>query len=421
MNPFRSHLTAFGVGAGLVILLATVAAVAAPGLIHFVGDDDDDGVHILNIGDDDGGSFAMSEKGEKFTAKWKGDFSFAADARSLAELGRSLEIEMRNKKREEKALFKKKDGEIAIEAWRDGDKLHGEAASKAAADLLQQFARSSGVKASARVKALINDGGKQAALKEVALLKSGHGAAAYIEALSENARLDDAEIETLAQQIGGLDGDYAKRLALAAILKAQAPDEKAMNALLAAAKKVDGDHELRLLIEELADQPGDKSAFRAAYSLLGDIKGDHEIRLASEAILEADGVSNADAAKVIEAAARSIKGDYDLRLVVDAADERLKDEAVASAAVAAASAIKGGHERRLAVEDIADELASSSPAWLALIDAASGVDGDHDRRLAIQAVAEAAPKTEQIKLALQKAVASISSEHERDLAEEVLN
>lgn len=414
----RSHMIAFGVGGSLALLAAGALAVIAP---KFIGNDDDgEGVHIVNIGDGDRGSFHLKDDKLSISAEWKGDFAFAADGRSLTALKGGLEVKSVESGKTRKAVFENQSGKIVSAVFENDDKATADA-DRQAADLLQLFARSSGVNAEDRVKAMLAEGGKARVIEEIGQLVGGHAVGAYIESLAGAAPLSDDDISGLAVHVKGLESDYAKRSALAALLTTQSSGEGAIAGIIDAARTIEGDHELRLIVEELADRKISERNFSVATTLIDEIEGDHEIRLALSALLESEHLSNADAARALDVAAASIEGDHELRLALESADERVADAEVGAAGLRAIAAIEGAHERRLAIEEFSSALDGPSPHWLALIDAITGVDSDHERRLALEAVASDAPDSADIRNALKKGAETIGSDHERRLALEALD
>ncbi len=413
----KSHLTAFGLGAGLVLLAAGVLAVVGPRFI----DVDDDGVSVVNFEDGDSGSFQLKEGGLALAAKWKGAFAFSSDARSLTTLDRSLEVEVKDGDTIRKAVFEKANDKVAVTVSRNDEALSGAAADAEAAELLQLFARSSGVNAEQRLSLIIAAGGKAAAIEEIGELTSGHAAGAYIGSLAEIATLDDADIASLSPQIATQKSDYAKRRALAALLEHQKLSDAGLQQVLAAAKSISSDHEVRLIVEALAENEMSPVNAAAATGLLADIESDHEVRLAAEALIQGGALKPTDAAEAAAAALGAIEGDYEKRLVIEAAAERLDEAAMAAALIAGAGGIKGAHERRLAIEKIGENIGEASSSWPALIALVKGVDGDHERRLSVEALASHAPKTAEARASLIEAVATIGSDHDRRLAEDALN
>jgi hypothetical protein len=414
----RSHLTAFGLGAGLVLLAGGVLAIVGPRFIEIDGDKD--GARVVNLSDGDSGSFQLKDGGLAVAARWKGDFAFAGDGRSLTELARSLEVEIKEGESVRKAIFELRDGKIVVTASLDEKPLEGADADAEAAALLQTFARASGVNAEQRLKAIIASGGKGATLDEIGALSGGHASGAYIGALARLATLNDDDIVRLAGLIGAFRSDYAKRQSLVSLLENQKPSETGLKALIAAAASIGSDHEVRLIVEALADREMSPENAAAATALLSAIESDHEIRLAAEALLASEAVRNPEAVTVIAAALGAVKSDYELRLVIEAAAKRLGDAEVAAAVIKGAEAIKSAHELRLAIDTIAGNLEEASPSWPALIALAKGVGSDHERRLAVEALAGKAPKSPQVRAALADLAASIASDHDRRLAQDAI-
>lgn len=415
----KSHLTAFGLGAGLVLLAAGLLAVVGPRFIEI--DDDDDGVSVVNFDDGDSGSFQLKEGGLVLAAKWKGVFEFSGDARSLTALGRSLEIEVKDGDDVRIAVFENADEKVSVSVLRNGEALSSAAADAEAAELLQLFARSSGVNAEKRLKKIIASGGKAAAFEEIGALKTGHAAGDYIGALAEIATLNDADIATLAPRIAAQKSDYAKRRSLAALLEHQELSDAGLQEVLAVAKSIGSDHEVRLIVEALAENEMSTANAAAATALLADIESDHEVRLAAEALIQGDALKSVDAARAAGAALAAIEGDYEKRLVIEAAAKRLGDVEMATALIAGAEGIKSAHERRLAIEMIGENIGEASSAWLALVALINGVDSDYERRLSVEALAGRAPKKADVQAALSKAAATIRSDHDRRLAQDALN
>ena len=416
----RSHMTAFGVGAGLSLLVAAVFALVAPRIADAVKDED--GVHVVNIGHGESGSFKIKEDALNVEADWKGDFAFAADGRTLTSLSGKLEVNAKSKAGQRKAIFEKRDGSIVATAFLDGKEIpSGEAEITAASDLLQLFAQSSGVNAESRVKAMMNEGGKERVIAEIRMLKGAHAVSAYVETLAEMTTLSKADIASLLDSVRTLNSDYAKRNAISALVRTQALDDQTTGELLEIARTIDGDHEIRLIVEELAESGFGKRNLDLAADLIGEIDNDHEIRLAISSILESDNLSMEAAARALDIAAKTIEGDYELRLAIEAAEEKVRSPNVGEAALRAAEKIVGDHDRRLAVEEIAEELDDRSALWPELIGSAAKVGDDYERRLALEAISSSAPRTDEIRAALRDAAETISSEHERRLALESLN
>ncbi len=414
----RSHLAAFGVGAGLSLLAAGAFALIAPQVMR--AERDADGDHIVNIDHGDSGSFQFKDDDRNISAEWKGDFAFAADGRALASLERRLEVTSKEGVVVRKAVFTSNDGAIAVRAYRDDQALDsGDEADREAADLLQLLARSSGVGAKNRVAAMMAVGGTARVLEEIDALAGEHAVGAYVEALAEATALSNEEVQAIADRVKRLESDYAKRKALAALLVSQTLSDAAVANIVEAAKSIEGDHELRLIVDDLADGDLSGKAFAAATALVAEIDGDHEVRLAASALFGSAALGAVDAARLLEIAANSIDGDHEMRLVVEAAEGRLKEPAVAAAALQAIAAIESAHEKRLAIESAAGAFADSGP-WLALIDIAATVGGDHDRRMVIEALTGEAPKTDEIRAALRKAAETIGSDQDRRLALEAV-
>ncbi|NWG91543.1 MAG: hypothetical protein HXY21_03410 [Parvularculaceae bacterium] len=416
----RSHMIAFGVGGGLALVAAGALALIAPKFAE--RHDGGDGFHIVNITDGGRGSFHLKDDALDVSAEWKGDFSFAADGRSLTALTERLEVASKDQNGERKAVFENRKGAIVARAFKgDRETPAGADADREAGDLLQLFARSSGVNADSRVKAMLTAGGKARVIEEIGALVGGHAVGAYVEALAAEAALDDADVRVLAARVKGLTSDYAKRSALGALLTTQELSEASIAAIIDVAKTIEGDHELRLIVEQLAEKKISERNFAIASRLIDEIEGDHEVRLAVSALLESENLDDADAARALKAAAAKIDGDHELRLALESADERLQDGEVGGAGLAVIAAIEGDHERRLAIEDFADSLEGESPHWIGLAEAAKGVSSDHERRLAVEAIYGAAPQSSDIRAALRQVAETIGSDHERRLALEALD
>lgn len=412
MNSIRT-LGAFVIGA---IFIAIFYGIAFGGKDSSVSFEFDDGEGVRHIVNGDRGDFILREDDLTIKASWRGEYKLTDDGADIARLDRKLEITREENGVTERAVFEDDDDDVERIFYRDGVKLDRSAETDdATRALLLAFLRASGVKADERVASLIQLGGVDAVLEEMAYLYGGHARQRYISTLTENADLTPDQLDRLVDIASAMEGDNDIRRALESIVKNEEIDEEVWPSLLSVAGGIESDYDLRRLIETIAEQDISPSIAGLLLDLFDQLEGDHELRRAGEALLEQSELLNDENfARLLASAAANIDSDHDLRLLLsEAAPHIAASDAVADAWLEGFAALGSDHDKRLALEEASDVDALSDETAVKLIQAASEIDSDHDHRLALAALVKYAERTPALRAAYLESARAISSDHDR--------
>lgn len=406
---------------GAILVSATYALAVKDQNIR-INIDSDDERSIRHTVNGDRGEFILREENETLEASWRGDFELTDDGNGIKSVDRKLEIEIATDDETQRAVFEDDRDGVDIRYFVDDEKQDdGDETDSAVAALVLKFLRSSGVQSDERVEALIETGGTAAVIAELDFLEGDHAFRRYATALSEQAELSKDEIITVAEKLKTIESDHDLRLALKSILENQTLTAEILPALISAAEGVESDHDLRLLVEAFAERPLDADAMELALGLYSRIESDHDLRVAAEALLENNDLSAAQAARLLETAAKAINSDHDMRLVLEETSSMFsKDQTLTDAWLDGLATLSSDHDKRLSIEAAAEEANHPQLAWIGLIEASTNIESERDLRLALESIAENVDFDADIIRAYRQAADGIESERERQLALEVL-
>ena len=406
---------------GAILVSATYALAVKDQNVRIKIDNDDER-SIRHTVNGDRGEFILREENETLEASWRGDIELSDDGNGIKSVDRELEIEFVTADETQRALFEDDRDGVEITYFIDDEEqeLGGETDS-AVAELLLKFFRSSGVQSDERVEALINTGGAAAVITEFDFLAGDHAFRRYATALSEQTELSSEEIITVAEKLKTIESDHDLRLALKSVLEHQKLSSETIPSLISAAESVESDHDLRLLVEAFAEGPLDGDAMEMALGLYERIESDHDLRVAAEALLENNDLSAAQAARLLETAAKSINSDHDMRLVLEETASLFSaDQALTDAWLDGLATLDSDHDKRLSIESVAEEADHPQSALIGLIEASTTIESERDLRLALESIAENMDVDDDTVAAYRRAADGIESERERQLALEVL-
>ena len=384
---------------------------------------DKDGANVhrvhLHSGDRHGnGNLWIKDDDLELRARWEGDFEFNKAGDFVSYVDGRLEIERDLGEGLERVVYRG-DGSNLEAIFTLNDKpISGNAESRINT-LTSFFLLESGFDAEDRVEMLLSEGGPEAVFATVEKMQFGHGARKYLTALAQERQLSDASLDRYTSIVSNLSGDHAKYKSIAAIFDTQAALSPATaDKLLKAAAAIEGDHELRKLIQAAAEgRTLSSSGADIAMGLMARISGDHDLRKSAQVLLANPSVNDTHASKVLSISAKKISGDHDLRKVVEAGAMRAVDsEAIAAASINVLDAISSDHDRRKAIEALARSLPASSAHWDTLIEATEAIGSDHDKRKALASLAGQMPRQTRLVEVYKNAAASISSDHDREKA-----
>lgn len=411
----RSHLTAIGVGVGVAVVAGGVLFLIAPKHIHI--ENVDDGAHIVNVSGSNRNSFRIKDGNTDIKAAWRGDLTFSADGRSLLMLGKSLEITQNVRGAERIAEFVVDGESIRTKYSVDGSEvIDAETAAGGAADLLLVFARASGVGASARVRALLSEGGVMSVIAEIDALTTDQSAADYIEALVKATILDTPQVARLSVRVGKFTSDYSVRRVITNLLETQSLTTDVLNNLLSRLSDVREDHERRKILQMVAEHGRSADVFPVIVRELSKIDDDHEFRLVVEAMFNDQSLSDVQLVELVEVAEGHFNDDYELVRLTHAAISSAAHERFPNlVALSMAEQIDDAYERRRALETIANRMTSNDD-WNALIVAGSAIAEDLEKQHFLAVIADKMPRTEETAISFQLVLDSFDSDEARNQA-----
>jgi hypothetical protein len=187
----------------------------------------------------------------------KGRIELTPDYRDVATLSRNGFVRMRETRGSDLKRIEietDKDGKVR-RAYFVNDAAHefDQEARLWLATVMRAAVREGGYEAPRRVAHLYQQGGADAVLAMIPLLKDDYGRRVYFEQLLRRHPLEAAHVPRVIQQIAhDLISAYEKREALNAVPRRSLTDAAVINELIAAAATLDSDHERGLMIAAFA-------------------------------------------------------------------------------------------------------------------------------------------------------------------------
>ena len=384
--------------------------------------DDEDKRSTQFIIDGDRGKFTLWEDDHAIEAVWKGDFELDPLATTVTELDNKLEIVDKSGDDERRVVFKKSRGDIHHAFYLDDEEQdEGPETDAAISDLLMVFLRASGMKSEERVDAILDQGGVDAVLDEMAFLSRKHATRSYVWALTEKADLSDAQILRLVDIVKEMEGDHDIRKSISAILENETITANLVPPLIEATEGVESDYDLRKLMESFAERRLNEEAMERVIMVFERMDSDHDLRKSAEALIENDALDDQATARLLIALSERMDSDHDLRLILtDTAKIYSADPEATKAWLIAFEAVDSDHDRRLSIEEVAASGAHPDEAWVELIKAAAIIDSDHDLRRALESIAAEMERNEILLAAYRDTAAGIDSDSDRERALEAI-
>ncbi len=410
--------------AALLGVASMVAGAASNATAYPLITDQGSGFSVNHITDDKGnGNFWIKSDDIDLRANWEGAFVINQAGDGFSELDGRIEVEQRVGRERQRVVFIS-DGD-AIEALysiNDRSREIDDAAARRIAEMTHLFVLESAIDAERRVAVLFSAGGADAVFAEINKIQGHHSARKYLVALAKTAPLSGSAIARYAKTVARLDADHETRKAISAIFDHQSnlsPEARAV--LLKAAEGIEGDHEIRKLMEAAAAGELTRGATATSLDLLRRISGDHETRKGAEVLLANASFSDQAAADLLALIAANIGSDHEKRKIIETAADRVStNEDVAGAAIEAAGEIGSDNERRRVIETLAEALPERSSRWSALIGVAADISSDNEKRKTLETIAEHMPDTSSLAARYRSAANTIGSDREREKALERL-
>lgn len=420
--PARWRWTAAGVVLLALIALPGVMVIARPGALPGFGN------HDLSVTiRRDGGTYTMRsdlpDAGERFRLRMDGDVDFTAKEDDIARMAPDASF----------TLLQRRGGitrELTVAPAANGVKrdyrVNGAAhafdadAQAWLATAIPEIHRLTGFDAQARIQRLLANGGVPRVLGEIGLIRTDYGRATYLAKLSGAVALGDADMATAIAAATKIESDHEKRRAMLALLDQAriAPANQA--ALLAAADGIDSDFERsEWLIEAAGKLPVDGANAAPWQTALVGVDSDFERRRTLQALIE-HGQSRAAAVCLALSSSKGMGSDFELRSLLETA---AKSHAVVADAdyFAVVEAIDSDFERREALLALVKAGAPDATRSRRVLDSLRGMGSDFEQGEVLKVLAKVMPNDPALIEAYRAATRAMASPHERGEAEQALD
>ena len=409
------------------LALAVVAIVALPGLAITTVASEGFGDRIMSRLELDGRQNhsyrSRSLTGEE-SLRLSGDVTLNDTDTNVVHLGKGARLEVdqtRDGVRRQLHVFGK-DGVIQRRYWRNGDERpFDDEARQWLAAALPAMVRNSGINADARGKRILQRGGANALMADIAQMQTDHARASYLRVLYANATLDQAQLQQSLEIARDIDSDFELRRALQSALSSKRLAPGHREQLLGLAGEFSSDFELAELLMAIADEvPASGPAQDAWQQALSRISSDFEHRRVLEALLARPGITPGGVQVVLESAAQ-LGSDFELRSLLEKTARHAGGHpAVLATYMARTGELSSDFESRQALSALIQAGPVDVATANAVLDAVGGVSSDFEAGEVLRELAARMP-ADQTLVNRYRAAARGLGDHERGQAEKALD
>lgn len=249
-------------------------------------------------------------------------------------------------------------------------------------ETLQEAARRLGIGAEERVAYLLDRGGVDAVLDETEQIDSDAGRRHYYRALLRHDDLSMADRNRVLRQAQeGIDSDHEMRRLLEAVADAYVSAPEHFGVVADAVATLESDHERRrVLTHLLAQGPLPAQQQERVLDLIADMDSDHEKRRILEAIADRMAVTERGFDVLVQIL-DDIDSDHEKRRILVGLLQKDGYSADQQAELLEkATQLDSDHEKRRIVEALSDRLASSDATFAQLLRITRSLDSDHETR-----------------------------------------
>ena len=298
----------------------------------------------------------------------------------------------------------------------DGDERPYDAAARSwLAATLTDLLRRTGYEAEARSRWILQRGGPDALLQEIALISGDYARRKYYQALIADGRLEPARLAGVVTQAGNeISSDYDLAEVLVLVAARYPLNEPTRSAFVTAAGHIESDYDRhRVLAVVLAgkDLPDDLAA--AVLESAGDIASDYDLAEVLIVLIQKHPITPALASTFFQAA-DGIASDYDHRRVLATLLARSgTTPALVAGALASAGRIASDFDRAEVLRQVAEGPGVDETSRPAFFAAADGIGSDHDHARVLTAVVERPGLSEPVAAAVIGSARGIGSDFDR--------
>lgn len=340
-------------------------------------------------------------------------------------------------------------GALERKYWVDGKQAAWNAeAARWFAQALVMLDRRTAFAVDSRLPLLLQRGGVDAVLAEVAQFPTSYPQRVYFTKLFERQTLTTAEIGNVletasksfdsgyeraelllsvakqknfaeplhlqyAQMVRVIDSDYERRRALGGLLSRGDLTPAVVQTMLQASEGMQSDYELAELLIGIATRYAVDDATRPYYiKAISSIDSDYEQRRVLSAIIAGGRIGNAVTEELIATAGRSMQG-YELaEFLIAVATKGQLDQSGSAAFFSATRSVGSDYERRRVLEVLLKRGQLSTGVVEGILNAAGSIASDYECAELLIAVSRAVTIDEKLRPAYERAAQTIESDYE---------
>ena len=408
-------------------------------------------------------SISSDDDSKRWRLRWsRGDCSYEVDARGEIRFNRDLTdiesissggsftLEQHDGDEVRRLTIRPgADGALERTYWVNGDRRpFDDAARSWLGEALVAIERRTAFASDQRVPALLQSGGVDAVMREIALLEADYARRRYYTKLLAARELSAPQVRGVVEQAGAtissdyelaellvavsaldafgdnshkafvtatttIESDYERRRTLNALLKRDRLSTATVESLLEAASTIRSDYELAELLIDVSRQYAIGASTRPMYvKAVGSIESDYEHRRVLSAIIAGGGLTPEATRALLDDASR-IQSDYELaEFLVAISGKGVLDASTRGAYFAALSGIGSDYEHRRALAPLLERDLMTKELAKGILASAMKIESDYENAELLIALANVITIDQDLRADFDRAAATIESEHE---------
>ncbi len=366
---------------------------------------------------------SLDTAGGQIEIKVRGKIEFTPtedDVQSLS--GRAVFVEKRDGHKY-RIDFEEDHGSIKRSYSVDGQPQALDAAAKRwVADSIANFIRETGRNAEVRIRRIHQQGGAAAVLADIDRIQSNHTRSKYIRGLAAIGPLDESSLQQLLAAARKMDSDYELRQALQGVIEKQVLDASHQITVLQAVADMDSSYEQRQIMVALTPKlVADDAVAKAWLEAVSRIDSDYELRTVIETLSKRGAMTPAQLDLAIEATLR-LDSDYEQATALTSLLRHLPKAGAAQVAafVRSSAKIDSDYECSRVLIALLKTVKLDKDGISAVLQAADGIDSDYEKGNVLMAVAKNMPADADL-IARYRRAARRLGDYERGQAEKALD
>jgi len=352
-------------------------------------------------------SASWDDGATELKARIEGEFILSETEDTIIPAGRegSFKLSSDGHGGEHSIKFSVTDGKTTIKYRKDDETAEfDKTAQQWFSGALNSLIENTGIFADSRIRNILKNESADHALKVIRDLKSDYTKGLYLQHLVSQKPLSKKQTTNAAKIIADFDSSYDMRTAFTLLLE-QGNNPELLPIIIKAAKSIDSDYDLRVLLTHAISQsPVNEKNTALLIDIGTNLDSDYELKLLYSALLMETDVSEKNLKKLLTSAVKNIDSDYELRELLDMAIIKHGNNTNAlSMILDAATHIDSDYEKRLSLSSVVMHGTLNEKLWLKAIDVASTIDSDYEQKIILQHIRGVAPQSKPIQKKLTDA------------------